>query len=81
MKNFYQAVQRIELSIENALYIHQGFELLPEFMQLSKDAYHCMVSRVDYTQAVQAAKEINEWVEKQTKNKIKDIVRPGKECN
>lgn len=78
---FDQNVSGVELSLASGLYIQKDFELIPNFLEWSKDIYGCMVSEVDYVRNIQAAKEINEWVEKETKNKIKEAVSSGMKQN
>ncbi len=67
-----------DLTVANALWGQQGFSFLPEFVQLLKTNYAAGLNEVDFkTDASGARKTINAWVEKQTHDKIKDLIGPG----
>lgn len=67
-----------QLRVANRLWGQKGFEFLPEFLQLTRQDYGAELGIVDFAQAAEEArKQINEWVEKQTDEKIKDLLAPG----
>ena len=67
-----------QLSVANALWLQKDYELLKEFIDLNKTHYDAGLSRVDFkTQAEKTRKIINEWVEKKTNQKIKNLIPAG----
>jgi serpin B len=67
-----------QLSVANALWGQKGEPFLPEFLKLLKDNYGAGLSDVDFIKDTEGArKTINTWVEKETRDKIKDLIQPG----
>ncbi len=66
-----------QLSTANALWGQQGFPFQPDFLKLVKADYGAGLNEVDFkTAREQARQTINRWVEKQTNDKIKDLLQP-----
>ena len=67
-----------QLYTANALWGQQGDEFRPDFLKLTQQYYGAGLHPVDFRSAAEAARQtINRWVEEQTNNKIKDLLRPG----
>jgi serpin B len=67
-----------QLSVANALWGQKGFGFLPDFLNLTRDRYGAGLHEVDFVNATEAARKlINAWVEKETQDKIKDLLPPG----
>lgn len=67
-----------QLSVANALWLQKDYELLKAFIDLNKTHYDAGLNRVNFkTQAEKARKTINEWVEKKTNQKIKNLIPAG----
>ncbi|MHC4705737.1 MAG: serpin family protein, partial [Planctomycetota bacterium] len=69
-----------ELSVANALWGQKGYGFLKEFLALTKENYGAGLREVDFVNAAErerARKTINSWVEKETKEKIKDLIPAG----
>jgi len=67
-----------ELSVANALWGQKGYEFREQFIDLVKSDYEGRLSEVDFAGVAESARRtINAWVEKRTKNKIKDLIKPG----
>ncbi|MCK4293245.1 MAG: serpin family protein [Planctomycetes bacterium] len=67
-----------ELSVANALWGQEGYEFLDEFLELVEANYDGRLGEVDFAGATETArKTINAWVEKKTKDKIKELLKPG----
>lgn len=67
-----------ELTVANALWGQQGSGFLTEFLKLIKTNYDGQLIEVDFVKATEMArKTINAWVEKKTKNKIRDLIARG----
>ncbi len=66
------------ISIANRLYGAQGEEFLPEFLGYMEKFYGGGLERADFAKDPEAARNtINAWVEKQTENRIKDLLAKG----
>ena len=63
-----------QLSVANALWGQKGYAFLPQFTANLKENFQAPLEQVDFGQAEQAAKTINDWVAGQTNDKIKDLV-------
>lgn len=67
-----------ELFLANALWGQQGYHFLPDFLNLIRKNYDAGLIAVDFVGHTEEARHtINSWVEKQTKEKIKDLLQPG----
>jgi len=67
-----------ELRVANALWGQKDYEFLSSFTKPVEAAYGGKLQKLDFvTAAEQARKTINAWVEKQTNDKIKDLISPG----
>jgi len=67
-----------ELRVANALWGQKDYEFLSSFTKQVEAAYRGKLQELDFvTGAERARKTINAWVEKQTNDKIKDLIRPG----
>ncbi|MDO5114500.1 MAG: serpin family protein [Synergistaceae bacterium] len=62
----------------NALWPAKGENILPEYAQTVQEYYNAALTPLNYAANPGAARRtINKWVEKQTQNKIKDIIKEG----
>jgi serpin B len=67
-----------QLRVANRLWGQKGYEFLPDFLQTTRKYYGADLGVVDFSQNTEAARqEINGWVEKQTEEKIKDLLASG----
>ena len=67
-----------QLTVANRLWGQKDYGFLPDFTKTSKDFYRAGLEEVNFVTDAEAARQmINAWVEKQTKDKIKDLVPPG----
>jgi serpin B len=67
-----------ELYTANALWGQKGHPFLTAFIKLTHDSYHAGLTEVDFQNATEQARQtINAWVEKQTHDKIKELLAPG----
>jgi len=66
------------LVVANALWAQQGYKFEQDFLDLVASAYRGGVQEVDFQKATEAArKTINGWVEKQTNDKIQNLIPAG----
>ncbi|MBN1506944.1 MAG: serpin family protein [Sedimentisphaerales bacterium] len=69
---------KYELRIANALWGQKDYRFLPSFVQLVENQYGGALRNVDFIAAAEPARRtINNWVAKQTNDKIKDLISPG----
>jgi serpin B len=67
-----------QLSAANALWGQKGEPFVPDFLAVLKNNYGAGLSDVDFVGDTEGArKAINAWVEKETRDKIKDLLKPG----
>jgi serpin B len=65
-----------QLRVANRLWGQKGYPIRPEFLELTRQEYGAEMTLLDFVQAQAASQEINQWVEKQTNDKIKDLIEP-----
>jgi serine protease inhibitor len=66
------------LTVANALWGQKGYGFLGQFLKSVRMNYDGWLNEVDFVAATEKArKTINAWVEKQTNDKIKDLIPPG----
>lgn len=66
-----------ELTVANAIWAQRGFPWNKEFTALTRKQYGAGLVEVDFAESEAARKRINDWVSKETKDKIKDLIGPG----
>ncbi|XP_066528063.1 leukocyte elastase inhibitor-like isoform X1 [Hoplias malabaricus] len=66
------------LSLANRLYGEQSYKFVEKFLHNTKTYYSAELEKADFKTNAEAARgNINEWVEKHTQEKIKDILAKG----
>ena len=69
-----------ELNTANALWLQKDYHFLPDFLKLTQTNYGAGLREVDFiddAEREQTRQLINGWVEKQTKDKIKELLKRG----
>jgi serpin B len=66
-----------ELSTANAIWAMKGYPWHKEFIELTRKHYGAGLVEVDFGESEAARKRINAWVEKETREKIKDLIPAG----
>jgi len=67
-----------ELVVANALWGQEGYPFKPSFLRLTRKHYEAGLTELDFRKDVEKARQtINAWVEKKTKDKIRDLIRQG----
>jgi serpin B len=64
----------LKLCIANKMYVTRSFPIQNEFQEIAKEMYFADSENIDFTKIEQAAKTMNSWVEKETENKINNMV-------
>jgi len=68
----------IELNIANAMWGEQGYEFLPDFLDVLAENYGAGLRPLDFTGAPEESRVIiNDWVSSETQDKIRDLLSPG----
>ncbi|XP_053470519.1 leukocyte elastase inhibitor-like isoform X3 [Ictalurus furcatus] len=66
------------LSMANRLYGEQTYKFVEKFLKETKTHYHAELETVDFKANAESARvNINNWVENQTKEKIKNLLQKG----
>ena len=77
-QNTIQNKGHIKLSIANSLWAQKNYSFLDTFINLNKKYYGAGLNFVDFeNQSETARKIINMWVEEETQQKIKELIKPG----
>jgi serpin B len=70
--------QGLELSLANGLWTQRGYEFRGSFKDLVKSHYRGELRELDFsTAAAEACRIINEWAERETRGKIRDLIQPS----
>ncbi len=70
--------RKYQLTVANRLWGQKDFRFLPEFVKLTEANYGAGLKEVDFMRATEQARlAINAWVEEQTKDKIKELLKPN----
>ena len=68
----------LTLTVANRLFGQQGYEFREPFLGLVRDNYSAPLQLFDFVHNAPAARqEINAWVEKQTRERIRDLIPPS----
>ena len=66
-----------ELTTANAIWAMKGYPWRKEFLELTRKHYGAGTIEVDFAESEAARRRINDWVEKETKDKIKELIPDG----
>ncbi|KAJ2947179.1 hypothetical protein O0L34_g16538 [Tuta absoluta] len=69
-----RSVKGVALRIASRIYIGKDYTIDEHFQEISRKLFGSDVKKVDFEEGDKTAKEINNWVEVQTNNKIKDLI-------
>lgn len=76
--NTIQDKGHVKLSIANSLWAQEGYHFLDIFFDLNKKHYGAGLNFVDFARQTETArKTINVWVEEETQEKIKELIKKG----
>lgn len=65
-----------ELNSANKVYIKEGFEISDIFKSTTLNVYKTEVDNIDFERNVEAAEEINKWVDDKTLERIRYLIQP-----
>jgi serpin B len=68
----------VQLSIANALWPQKGYNFQKDYLSLLAKTFNTSLHEADFAKQAEAERlRINQWVEQQTKNRIKDLMPPN----
>lgn len=65
------------LDTANKVFVKSGYEIKPKFEEYAVQSFGSEVQALDFSQGVESAKTINQWVEAKTNNKITELIDPS----
>jgi serpin B len=65
-----------QLRVANRLWGQKGFSILPAFLTLTRQQYGAEIALLNFADEPAARREINQWIQQQTNDKIKDLIGP-----
>ncbi len=78
VKQMNESGKSYQLSVANRLWGQAGYKFLDVYLKTTRDVFGAELQTLDFVhQAEQSRQTINAWVEKQTHDKIKDLIGPG----
>jgi serpin B len=70
--------KQVNLSVANSLWCQRGDLFVPAFLDLNRNCYRVEARLVNFAGAAETVRrEINAWVERETHDKIQDLLQPG----
>jgi serpin B len=69
-------LDRVTLAMANSIWVMTGYALAPAFVRTIADHYAGKVANQDFSVPEDAARVINQWVAKQTQEKIQNLLSP-----
>ena len=70
--------KRCRLHFANALWAQRGYDFVPRFLAVTQNQYGAGLAHVDFVQnAEPVRREINHWIERQTADKIQELIPTG----
>ncbi len=69
-----------ELNIANALWVQEDYRLIQDFLDMAKEYYRANAENVSFktpSDQEKSRQKINQWIEKKTNNKIKELISQG----
>ncbi|XP_005187409.1 serine protease inhibitor 42Dd isoform X1 [Musca domestica] len=65
------------LKMANRLYANQNLQIAEEYNKIATEYLDAQAENVNFQNSQEAIQKINNWVEEQTENKIKNLMQPG----
>jgi len=70
-----RSTDNFTLEAANTVFAMKDFSVLPEYQELLHRSFHASIQSVDFGDSHAAARMINNWVEKMTRDKIKHLIK------
>ena len=69
------ADKKVKLDINNSIWIRKDESIKEDFLDINKEVFNAYVTELDFSKD-EASDEINNWIDKSTKGKIKKMIEP-----
>lgn len=69
--------KELNVNVANRLFGQKGYEFRSAYLALVKDEFHAPLEQLDFAQSQAATKTINAWVEKETRDRIRNLIPEG----
>ena len=70
--------EELQLNMANSLWCQQDYDFQRDFLDINRDYFSAAIRQVNFkSQYQKVRKHINQWVEEQTNQKIKDLIDQG----
>ena len=67
-----------ELNLANGLWLQKGYDFKPEYLEFMENTYGAHPSELDFKGDPKSTREeINKWVSRQTRDKIRELITEG----
>lgn len=63
-----------KIKIANKVYVQKGYRIQSEYKEIATKSFKSEAENIDFSESVDSAAKINQWVEEMTNYKIKDLV-------
>ncbi|MBN2280017.1 MAG: serpin family protein [Candidatus Marinimicrobia bacterium] len=70
-----QSAQGVEFNLANSVWFRNDLSLQDEFIHLNQQYFNAQIAALDFSQPTACKNIVNQWVEEQTKNKIKNFTQ------
>lgn len=67
----------VAFNLANRLFGQQGYKFEAPFLTQLRDVYRAPLEPIDFSKSAEATKHINDWVEKETRDRIKKLIADG----
>jgi len=71
------SLEKVTLHIANKVYVMKDFPLKSNFKTVLMESFLSEAESINFAESIQAANNINQWVQGKTNNKIKDLITPN----
>ncbi len=75
IEELYNVTDGVEFNLANSIWYSNQFSIQDEFRQLNENYFNAKVEELDFGNAENTLNTINGWVEDQTENRIKDLIK------
>ncbi|XP_030387491.1 serine protease inhibitor 42Dd-like [Scaptodrosophila lebanonensis] len=65
-----------ELKLLNRLYMHSNLKWKADFNEIAVEYFHSTADSLKFEDSLEATQQINAWVERETNNRIKQLLQP-----
>ena len=77
MKKWKASAEPVVFTVANRHFGQHSYPFLGEFLRQLQDTYDAPLERMDFAHSDAATRHIKEWVEKQTRDRIKNLIPSG----